>query len=187
MIEEVRKAGIIIMNGGCILYPTDTIWGIGCDATNPDAVQKVYQIKQRSDSKSMLVIMNNISMLSDYLECIPESAEEIINSSVKPTTIIFPGAKNFAPNLLAEDGSVGIRITSDPFCQQLIEQTGKPIVSTSANISGKPPANSFREIDEVLRQLVDHVVEWRQNEITPSIPSSILKIDSRGKISVIRP
>ena len=139
MIDEVRKAGITILEGGIILYPTDTIWGIGCDATNPDAVQKVYQLKQRSDHKSMLVLMNGISMLSRYLDRIPESAKEIIASAVKPTTIIYPGAKNFAPNLLAEDGSIGIRITSDPFCQQLIELTDKPIVSTSANISGKPP------------------------------------------------
>lgn len=187
MIDEVRKAGITILEGGIILYPTDTIWGIGCDATNPDAVQKVYQIKQRSDSKSMLVLMNGTPMLSRYLDHIPESAKEIIASAAKPTTIIYPCAKNFAPNLLAEDGSIGIRITSDPFCQQLIELTGKPIVSTSANISGKPPATAFKEIDEIVRKQVDHVVEWRQKEITSSVPSTILKLDTQGRITVIRP
>ena len=115
MTEEVRKTGNIILNGGIILYPTDTIWGIGCDATNPDAVQKIFKIKQRPDQKSMLVLMDKPSMLSGYVEHVPESAMEIIRSASKPTTIIYPNAKKFAPNLLSEDGSIGIRITSDPF------------------------------------------------------------------------
>ena len=187
MTDEVQKTGIIILNGGIILYPTDTIWGIGCDATNPDAVQKIFRIKKRPDQKSMLVLMNHPSMLSGYMEHIPASALDIIQSTRKPTTIIYPNAKNIAPNLLSEDGSIGIRITSDPFCQRLIEQTGKPIVSTSANISGNFSPASYRDIDKAVTNQVDYVVEWRREEIIQSSPSTIIKLDKQGKTSVIRP
>ncbi len=187
MVEEVRKAGDHIKNGRIILYPTDTIWGIGCDATDPRAVQKVYNIKQRSDRKSMLVLMDGPIMLSRYLNNVPEAALEIIDSAAKPTTIIYHGARNLAQNLLAEDGSIGIRITSDPFCRQLIERTGKPIVSTSANISGKPSPSLFSEIEPQLLKLIDYVVNWRQEETSPTNPSTILKLDEHGEITVIRP
>jgi len=186
MTEEVQKTGTHILNGGIILYPTDTIWGIGCDATNQEAVHKIYKIKQRSDRKSMLVLMNKPSMLSGYMKGVPETAMEIIRSASKPTTIIYPNAKNFAPNLLSEDGSIGIRITSDPFCSQLIEQTGKPIVSTSANISGDSSPASYRDIDMALRSFVDYVVNWRQEEIIQSSPSTIIKLNDQGGISIIR-
>ncbi|MCK5134609.1 MAG: threonylcarbamoyl-AMP synthase [Bacteroidales bacterium] len=187
MVEEARKAGDHIKNGRIILYPTDTIWGIGCDATDPGAVQKIYRIKQRSDRKSMLVLMDGPIMLSRYLDIVPEAALDIISSAEKPTTIIYPGARRLAQNLLGEDGSVGIRITSDPFCQLLIQVTGKPIVSTSANVSGEPAASSFREITANIRDQVDYLVDWRQDEITASSPSTIIKLDKHGEITVIRP
>lgn len=187
MVSEVQKAGSHILSGGTILYPTDTIWGLGCDATNGDAVRKIYEIKQRSDHKSMLVLMDSPAMLASYLEQVPDRALEIIRSAEKPTTIIFPGAKNFAPALLAADGSVGIRITSDPFCRQLIAYTGRPIVSTSANVSGMPAPATFNEIESFIRERVDHVVDWRQDEINPLTPSTIIKMDQKGAITLIRP
>ena len=187
MVEEVHKTSRCILSGGIILYPTDTIWGIGCDATNQDAVKRIFQIKKREDQKSMLVLMDGIPMLKHHLKEVPEQLGEILKSSDKPTTIIYPGARNLAANLLAEDGSVGIRITSDPFCRQLIVLTGKPIVSTSANISGKQSPALFNEIDDSLMEMVDHVVQWRQNETEPAAPSSIIKLDEHGSITILRP
>lgn len=186
MDDQVRKAGLIILEGGTILYPTDTIWGLGCDATNPDAVQKVYQIKQRSDKKSMLVLMDGTSMLSEYLERIPDQASELIASTEKPVTIIYPGARNFAFNLIGKDGSIGIRITLDPFCRNLLKFTGRPIVSTSANLSGTPSPGTFKGIDVHIQKKVDFIVKWRQDESVSFAPSSILKMDLQGRITVLR-
>lgn len=187
MIDALNQAARIIGEGGTIVYPTDTIWGIGCDATDSRAVEKIYQIKRRSDRKSMLVLMNDPEMLRHYLHRIPEEAAKLIRGAEKPTTIIYPGSKNFAENLPAEDNSIGIRITSDPFCSQLIQMIGKPIVSTSANISGQIPPKTFREIsDEILRQ-VDYVVPWKQKERKPAAPSSIIRLDENGKTTIIRP
>jgi len=185
--SEVTKAEEIISAGGIILYPTDTIWGIGCDATNARAVQRIYEIKQRSDSKSMLVLVPGVEMLRRFVESIPDKALELIFNTTKPTTIIYPGAIKLAPNLLAEDGSVGIRVTSDDFCRKLIEKTGFPIVSTSANTSGNPAPESFGTIESEIKQKVDHVVNWRQNEITPSAPSTIIKLDEDGRPTILRP
>ncbi|MEN8155749.1 MAG: L-threonylcarbamoyladenylate synthase [Bacteroidota bacterium] len=188
MIEsEARRAAEIILSGGTILYPTDTIWGIGCDATNPEAVKRIYEIKQRSDSKSMLVLMPGAEMLESYLKEVPEKAVEIIKVATKPTTIIYPGAKNLASGLVAEDGSVGIRITSDPFCMQVMELTGLPIVSTSANTSGHPSPGTFAAIESILLEEVDYVVNWRQDEKRPAVPSSIVKIDRQGETFLLRP
>lgn len=187
MTEEVERAADYITSGKVILYPTDTIWGLGCDAKNQEAVDRIYRIKQRSDNKSMLVLMNGIQMLKDYLIRLPDQSQTLFDSTEKPTTIIFPAARNLAQNLLAEDGSVGIRMTSDPFCRQLIELTGLPIVSTSANISGKPAPALFSEIESQIKKQVDHVVNWRQEETTPGSPSAIIKIEPNGTCSVIRP
>jgi len=186
MLEEVHKVRKYIDSGEVILYPTDTIWGIGCDASDVNAVDRIYRIKQRSDNKTMLVLMNGFPMLEQYLEHVPEQTRKILDLAKKPTTIIFPGAKNLAENLLGEDGSVGIRISSDPFCQQLIELSGKPLVSTSANISGLPSPSHYSEIEPMILDQVDYVVNWRQEDTTPSQPSSILKIDLDGNITVIR-
>jgi L-threonylcarbamoyladenylate synthase len=187
MHNEVREAAGVIRSGGIILYPTDTVWGIGCDATSPKAVQRVYDIKQRSDHMSMLVLVSGPEMLEKYLEKVPAVASEIIRSAVKPTTIIYPGAVNLAANLVAGDGSVGIRITSDPFCRELIHMTGLPIVSTSANTSGKPSPDTFHDIERAIIDQVDHVVRWRQDETTPANPSAIIKLDEHGSTTLLRP
>ena len=185
--KEIRKAAGVVSSGGTILYPTDTIWGIGCDATDADAVQKVYKIKQRSDSKSMLVLMSGTKMLEQYLRVIPPDALEFAAKASKPTTIIYPDAINLAENLLAEDGSVGIRITTDEFCRDLIDRLGVPIVSTSANRSGKPSPGTFSHIDQAILSEVDHVVKWRQDEKVPAIPSTIVKVEGHGEITILRP
>jgi len=188
MIEtEVKKAGAILKSGGTILYPTDTIWGIGCDATRQDSVQSIYRIKQRADSKSMLVLVNGITMLEEYIESIPPQALAIIKMAEKPTTIIYSGARKLASNLLAPDGSIGIRITSDPFCSLLIEFAGFPIVSTSANISGELAPSSYNKIKAPIRQQVDLVVNWRQDDTTASSPSAIIKLEADGSITTLRP
>ena len=187
MNNEVLEAAEHIRKGGIILYPTDTIWGIGCDATNPEAVDQIYRIKNRSDRKSMLVLVDGIQMLYSYLERVPAAAKEIILAAEKPTTIIYPGGKNLAADLLSEDGSIGIRITSDPFCLRLIDQIGKPIVSTSANFSGHTSPSCYREIDNAVRDQVDYVVKWRQEETHPSTPSTIIKLDKEGNPTVLRP
>jgi len=184
---EVEKAGAILKSGGTILYPTDTIWGIGCDATRPESVKNIYQIKQRTDSKSMLVLVNGITMLEEYIESIPAQALELIEKTKKPTTIIYPGARKLASNLLASDGSIGIRLTSDIFCSLLIEFTGFPLVSTSANISGEQAPSSFQKILSPIHQQVDYVVNWRQDETTASAPSAIIKLEKDGSITTLRP
>jgi L-threonylcarbamoyladenylate synthase len=185
--SEVKKAVEIISAGGILLYPTDTIWGIGCDATNARAVQRIYEIKQRSDSKSMLVLVPGVEMLRSYVESIPDKALELIFNTTRPTTIIYPGAIHLAPNLLAEDGSVGIRVTSDDFCRKLIEKAGFPIVSTSANISGSVSPGFFRAIDSRIIDQVDHVVGLRQDESESASSSTIIKIEKEGKLTVLRP
>jgi len=183
---EVEKAGAILKSGGTILYPTDTIWGIGCDATRPESVKKIYLIKQRADSKSMLVLINGITMLEEYIESIPAQALELIERTEKPTTIIYPGARKLASNLQASDGSIGIRLTSDTFCRKLIEFTGFPLVSTSANISGEHSPGTFHQIKAHVREQVDYVVNWRQDETTASSPSAIIKLEKDGTITTLR-
>jgi L-threonylcarbamoyladenylate synthase len=169
MQDAIKKALEVLQNGGVILYPTDTIWGIGCDATNEEAVKRVYDIKKRADSKSMLVLMENVNLLERYMQEVPEIAYSLIEVSDKPMTIIYPAAKNLAPNLLAEDGSVGI-----------------PIVSTSANISGEPSPAIFAEVSEEIKNAVDYVVGYRQDDVTPARPSSIIKLGVGGEIKTIR-
>lgn len=186
MHEDVKKALEVLQNGGVILYPTDTIWGIGCDATNEQAVKKVYEIKKRADSKSMLVLMENVNLLERYVEEVPEIAYSLIEVTDKPMTIIYPNAKNLAKNLLAEDGSVGIRITDENFSRQLIQRFRKPIVSTSANISGEKSPAVFAEISEEIKEAVDYVVQYRQDDVTPATPSSIIKLGVGGEIQIIR-
>ena len=186
MQDDIKKALEVLQSGGVILYPTDTIWGIGCDATNETAVKRVYEIKRRADSKSMLVLMENVNLLERYMQEVPEIAYDLIELTDKPMTIIYPDAKNLAPNLLAEDGSVGIRITTERFTQQLIQRFRKPIVSTSANISGEPSPAFFGEVSEEVKSAVDYVVEFRQDDLNPAKPSSIIKLGVGGEIKIIR-
>jgi len=150
--DDIIKALEVLRSGGIILYPTDTIWGIGCDATNPAAVNRIYEIKQRQDAKSMLVLMENPNLLNSYITEVPEIAWELIDVADTPLTIIYPGAKNLAANLLATDGSVGIRITNEAFTQQLIQRFRKPVVSTSANISGQKSPHNFAEISDEIKK-----------------------------------
>lgn len=186
MNEEVKKACTILAKGGIILYPTDTIWGIGCDATNEEAVRRVYEIKQRVDSKSMLVLIDSPDFLECYVTELPEVALSLIEVADKPLTIIYSGAKNLAPNLIAEDGSVGIRVTNEEFSKNLCARFKKPIVSTSANISGHAAPGNFSEIDENIIKSVDYIVDFRRQEKTKSKPSGIVKLGKGGEIQIIR-
>ncbi len=172
--------------GGIILYPTDTIWGIGCDATNEDAVRRVYEIKQRSDSKAMLVLVDSSVKVDFYVQDVPEIAWDLIDLADKPLTVIYSGARNLASNLLAEDGSVGIRVTNEEFSKRLCRQFRKAIVSTSANVSGQPSPGSFCEITEDIKSAVDYIVKYRQEEMGHPKPSSIIKLDKGGVIKIIR-
>lgn len=186
MNRDIEKACEVLKKGGVILYPTDTIWGLGCDATDPEAVKRIFRIKQRDDSRSMLVLVDHDARLRQYISEVPEIASELIDVSDRPLTIIYPGARNLAPELIADDGSVGIRLTSDPFCLKLIQRFGKPIVSTSANISGEPAPPYYSAIHERIIRQADYVVNWRRDEKQESRPSSIIKLDERGRIQIIR-
>ena len=176
----------VLSAGGLILYPTDTVWGIGCDATNPEAVSRVYQLKQRNDSKALIVLIDSADHLDHYVVDVPAIARELIDVAVKPLTIIYEGAYNLAPNLLGAEDSVGIRIPNDEFCHRLCERFGKPIVSTSANVSGQPTAKTFAEIDDVIKSGVDHVVEFRRTDNTPHQPSNIILLSRDGTFKIIR-
>lgn len=186
MLEDIRNAFEVLKQGGIILYPTDTIWGIGCDATNEDAVKRVYVIKKRQDEKSMLVLLDDASKLSQYVAEVPEMAWNLIEVSEKPLTVIYPGAINLPQNLIAEDGSIGIRIAADEFCRKLIGLLGKPLVSTSANVNGMPWPANFHHVDRHILKEVDYVVKWRQNEDQRGKPSGIIKLGLRGEVQVIR-
>ena len=186
MEDEIQKALLVLQAGGTILYPTDTIWGIGCDATRPEAVKKVYRIKQREDSKSMLVLLDTPNRLTSYVSEIPDVAWELMDVADKPLTIIYSGAKNLAENLVAADNSIGIRIAADSFCQKLIGRLRKPLVSTSANISGNPTPKFFDEIDEKIKNAVDYIVDWQQEDRTPASPSGIIKLGPGGEVEIIR-
>ncbi|NLC50382.1 MAG: threonylcarbamoyl-AMP synthase [Bacteroidales bacterium] len=186
MNEDIKKAIEVLKEGGIILYPTDTIWGIGCDATNEEAVEKLYAIKQRDKSKSMLILLDNPVKLQTYIQEVPDIAWDLIDLTDKPLTIILDGAKNLATNLISNDGSIGIRITAEDFSRELCMRFRKPIVSTSANITGQPTPQSFNQIDPQILELVDYVVEYRQNEMSKQTPSSIIKLEANGNINIIR-
>ena len=183
---DLREAVRVLRAGGIILYPTDTVWGIGCDATNSKAVQKIFALKRRQDSKSMLVLLDSADKLERYVD-VPEAAEMLLEAkSEKPLTIIYPNAAGVAPELIAEDGSLGIRITAEPFSQGLCAQLGTPLVSTSANISGEPSAAFFAQISDEIKAGVDYICQYRQNDNTPKQPSSIIKIEKDNRFVIIR-
>ena len=184
--EDLRKAVECLRKGGVILYPTDTIWGIGCDATDSEAVKRIYRLKQREDSKSMLVLVNNEAALERIVPEVPEIAWELLEAAVNPLTVIYDGATGVAPELIADDGSLGIRITNESFSKELCRRFGKPIVSTSANISGKKSPTGFKDISEDVKNGVDYIVGYRQNDTTPANPSNIIKLGRGGVVKIIR-
>ena len=186
MNEAINKAVEILRSGGIILYPTDTIWGLGCDATNKDAVEKIYKIKKRDDSKSMLVLIDNPAKLNSYIDIVPELAWDLIDLADKPLTIIYPNAKNLASNIIAHDGTVGIRVTNEEFSKKICQRFRMPIVSTSANVSGTTSPVNFNDIAEEIKTQVDYIVDFRQEEDGDSTPSGIIKLGINGEVTVIR-
>lgn len=186
MEEDIKKAFEVLVSGGLILYPTDTIWGIGCDATNEEAVHRVYELKRRVDSKALITLFDNPIKLDYYIDEVPSIAWDLIELSEKPLTIIYDGARNVAPNLMAEDGSLAIRITKEKFSQELCKRFRKALVSTSANISGEPAPANFDDISEEIKQGVDYIVKYRQDDTSKSKASSIIKLGKTGEVKIIR-
>ncbi|MCK4561597.1 MAG: threonylcarbamoyl-AMP synthase [Flavobacteriaceae bacterium] len=185
MDSEILKAKNILDQKGVIIYPTDTIWGIGCDATNEEAVAEIYKLKQRAESKSLIILVDGWAMLKEYIKEVPNKVSCIINGSSKPTSVIYNNPIKLAKNVIAQNNTVAIRIVKDEFCKQLIRQFGKPIVSTSANVSGKPAPKNFDEIENSLLNKVDYVVNLHL-EKKQSTASQIVRVDSKGKIEFIR-
>jgi len=202
--EDLQETLRVLRSGGIIVYPTDTVWGIGCDATNVEAVKRIYALKQREDSKSMLVLLDSAAKLDYYVD-VPEAAEMLLGiqntdrftdrtqtdlqdeEDTKPLTIIYPNARHMAENLIAEDGSIGIRITDEPFSKALCAQLKRPLVSTSANISGHPTAPFFKQIEPAILDGADYVCHFRRDDETPHEPSSIIKVNKDGSFKIIRP
>jgi L-threonylcarbamoyladenylate synthase len=184
--EEIDRCIKVMREGGVILYPTDTIWGIGCDATNAQAVEKIYKIKQRAESKSMLILTDNARKLEDYSDAVPEIAYELIETSERPLTLVLDEARGIAPALIAADGSVGIRVSKERFSAELCRQLRRPLVSTSANISGSPSPRFFKEIAQEIIDAVDYVADWRRDDETPAAPSAIIKISALGVFKILR-
>ena len=183
--QEVYNAFEVIKNGGIILYPTDTVWGIGCDATNTDAIAKIYKLKQRDDSKSMIVLMNGERMMYNVFKEIPEVAWQILDLAEKPTTLILDNPRNVAPTIIAEDNTLGVRLVKEPFCFKLMERMKTPLVSTSANISGMFTPKSFKEISPEIIKGVDYVVNLHQEKICDK-PSTIIKLTLDNQVKIIR-
>ena len=184
--DDIKKAVEVMRKGGVILYPTDTVWGIGCDATNAEAVARVYEIKHREDSKAMICLVDNDNRLQRYVRNVPDVAWQLFDCAEDPTTIILDGAINLAPNLIAEDGSIAMRITREEFSKQLCYRFQKPIVSTSANISGEPTAQNYCDISQEIIDAVDYVCRTRRQEHKPHKPSSIIRLREDGQVEIIR-
>ena len=184
--SEVSKALEVLRSGGVILYPTDTIWGIGCDALNNEAINKIYRIKQRAESKSLIVLMADERSVMQYVANPDLAVFDYLQEQKRPTTVFFNEAVGLPDNLVASDGSIGIRVTRDRFCRHLVKRLRRPIVSTSANISGQPAPQSFKDIQEEVKSAVDHIVQWRQDDETPAQPSRIVKWKTDGSVDVIR-
>ena len=184
--EDIKNAINILKQGGIILYPTDTVWGIGCDATNTEAVAKVYKIKHRDDSKAMICLIDSDKRLQKYVRDVPNVAWDLLELVTKPTTVILDDAVNLAPNLVSNDGSIAMRITKEVFSQELCYRFQKPLVSTSANISGQPAAANYADISEEILNAVDYVCWTRRQEHKPHTPSSIIKLAKDGTVTIIR-
>jgi L-threonylcarbamoyladenylate synthase len=184
--KDIEKCLEVLRSGGLILYPTDTVWGIGCDATNETAVDKIYKVKKRSDEKAMIVLVADERDIMHYVAAPDLSLFDYLDKTIKPTTVVYEGALGFADNLIAKDGSVAIRICKEEFCRTLIKRLRKPLVSTSANVSGLPAPKNFKEISPEIKNGVDHIVEYRQNDDIPAQPSSLIKWDN-GRVTILRP
>ena len=184
--NDINECCRVLEAGGLILYPTDTIWGIGCDATNEKAIEKIYKLKNRQDKKSMIILVADEKDIFNYVEKPDKKIFKYLSSAKKPTTVIYEHAKNIAQNLISSDGTIAIRIVKDDFCKALITQFKKPIVSTSANISAEAFPKNFIEIDPVIKNGVDYIVQHRQNDLMSSQPSSIIKLNTEGKIELLR-
>ena len=184
--EDINNAIEVLKKGGVILYPTDTVWGIGCDATNADAIARVYAIKHREDSKALICMVDSEARLQMYVRNVPNMAWDIMEMANKPTTMIFDNAVNLAPNLIADDGSIALRITKEPFSHELCYKFQRALVSTSANISGEPAASNYRDISQDILDAVDYVCFSRRQEHKPHTPSSIIKLSENGEVSIIR-
>lgn len=184
--QDLSAALQVLRNGGTILYPTDTIWGLGCDATDEAAVRQIFTLKQRPENKSLVVLLADVRDLLKYVAQLQPDTADMIAAFDRPTTVIYEGALDLAPSVINEDGSVAIRIVQEPFCKHLIKRLRKPLVSTSANLSGQPSPASFAEVDEKIKAGVDYVVRYRQEETTPAKPSRIIRIQRDGAVLVIR-
>ena len=184
--EDIKTAVQTLRKGGLILYPTDTIWGIGCDASNEDAVRRIFQLKQREDSKAMICLVDNANRMQRYLRQVPDVAWDLVEFAEKPLTLILDGAVNLAPSLIAEDGSVGIRVTRENISHELCYRYERAIVSTSANISGAPSPSCFAEISDEIKNGVDYIMLSRQNDLSKGKPSQIIKLGLDGQIQIIR-
>ena len=184
---DITEALLVLQTGGLILYPTDTVWGIGCDATDAAAVAKIFALKNREDGKSMIVLIADENEIPKYVSQPDPKVFDYIKGIYKPTTVIYEDATGLAKNLINKNGSIAIRVVKDAFCKKLINRFGKPIVSTSANIAGYPAPANFRDIDVQIKNGVDYIVQHRQDDITEAQPSAIVKWGSDGSLSIIRP
>lgn len=185
--SEIAACVDVIKRGGIILYPTDTVWGIGCDATNSEAVKRIYNLKRRVDSKAMIVLVDGEAMLERHVDTVPDVAWELLDAAVNPLTVVFDRGAGLAPELLAADGSIGIRITHEKFSSELCRKLRRPVVSTSANISGMKSARFFNEIANEIIAGVDYVAKYRQTDNEPHKPSSVIKLTNSGIITILRP
>jgi L-threonylcarbamoyladenylate synthase len=183
---DLEQALNVLKRGGVILYPTDTIWGLGCDATRRDGVDKIFSIKNRREAQSLIILVSGLTMLEQYTEEIPEIAFSLLDVADKPLTLIYPGGKNLAHGICADDGSVGIRVCEEPFCSELITMLGKPVVSTSANVTDRPPPSNFSGIDKYIIDSADYVVKYRQEDTSSFPPSQVIKLGKDGTIKIIR-
>ncbi len=184
--NDIQKSLEVLRAGGTLLYPTDTIWGLGCDATNQRAVQKIYSIKSRSEAKSLIILIDDFEKLSTYVEIVPEITSDLLASITNPVTIIYSNARRLAPNVVASDGTIAIRIVKDDFCKELIRQFGKPIVSTSANLSGFEAPATFSQVSDDIKDAVDYIVSYKQDYYSVSKPSTIIRLREDGMYTIIR-
>ncbi len=186
MVEDIEKSLEVLRSGGVILYPTDTIWGLGCDATNDSAIQKIYKIKQRVASKSMIVLLDSVSKISNYVKNRPKIISQLVENTQKPLTIIYNDAQNLSKEIISDDNSIAIRVTKEMFSKELCQKFGKPIVSTSANISGRKSPQIFKDIEQEIIEEVDYVVKFRQDDNKINQPSKIIKLETENQFSIIR-